>query len=61
MAARRESARAWLEAKPKVDLLVDGLPGRVDELAAFGNAVLPIAAEHLGRLIVEDYRARCAA
>lgn len=56
VAARRESARAWLEAEPRVDLLVDGLPGRVDELAAYGNAVIPAAAEHIGRLIVEDAR-----
>ncbi|MGW0837101.1 DNA cytosine methyltransferase [Streptomyces prunicolor] len=54
VAARRESAQAWLEAQPDVDLLVDGLPGRVDELAAYGNAVIPAAAEHIGRLIVED-------
>ncbi|KPL30678.1 DNA methyltransferase [Streptomyces anulatus] len=54
VAARRESARAWLEAEPRVDLLVDGLPGRVDELAAYGNAVLPVAGEHLGRLILAD-------
>lgn len=61
VAARRESARAWLEAQPDVDLLVDGLPGRVDELAAYGNAVIPAAAEHLGRLIVEDAAARAVA
>lgn len=54
VAARGKSARAWLEAEPRVDLLVDGLPGRVDELAAYGNAVIPAAAEHIGRLIVED-------
>jgi DNA (cytosine-5)-methyltransferase 1 len=58
VAARRESARAWLEAEPRVDLLVDGLPGRVDELAAYGNAVIPAAAEHIGRLIMADAAAR---
>jgi DNA (cytosine-5)-methyltransferase 1 len=57
LAARWESARAWLEAQPSVDLLVDGLPGRVDQLAAYGNAVIPAAAEHIGQLIVEDARA----
>jgi DNA (cytosine-5)-methyltransferase 1 len=41
-----------------VDLLVDGLPGRVDELAAYGNAVIPAAAEHIGRLIMADAAAR---
>ncbi len=58
VAARRESARAWLEAQPDVDLLVDGLPGRVDELAAYGNAVIPAAAQHIGRLIMADAQAR---
>lgn len=61
LAARRESARAWLAAEPRVDRLVDGVPGLVDQLAAYGNAVIPAAAEHIGRLIVEDYRARCTA
>jgi DNA (cytosine-5)-methyltransferase 1 len=61
VAALRESARAWLEAEPRVDLLVDGLPGRVDELAAYGNAVIPAAAEHIGRLIVADAAALAVA
>ncbi|MFE3016706.1 DNA cytosine methyltransferase [Streptomyces sp. NPDC059256] len=54
LAARRESAQAWLATQPDVDLLVDGLPGRVDQLAAYGNAVLPVAGEHIGHLIVAD-------
>jgi DNA (cytosine-5)-methyltransferase 1 len=58
LAARGQSARAWLKAQPRVDLLVDGLPGRVDELAAYGNAVIPAAAEHIGRLIMADAAAR---
>jgi DNA (cytosine-5)-methyltransferase 1 len=57
VAARRESARAWHAAEPRVDRLVDGIPGQVDQLAAYGNAVIPAIAEHLGRLIVEDFRA----
>lgn len=58
VAARGQAARAWLEAQPDVDRLVDGLPGRVDELVAYGNAVIPAAAEHIGRLIVADAAAR---
>jgi hypothetical protein len=30
----------------------------VDRLAAYGNAVIPGAAEHLGRLIMTDAQAR---
>ncbi|MDW4905067.1 DNA (cytosine-5-)-methyltransferase [Streptomyces sp. ADMS] len=58
--ARGQAAREWLEAEPRVDRLVDGVPDQVDQLAAHGNAVIPAAAEHIGRLIVEDYRARVA-
>lgn len=58
LAARERAAREWLEAEPRVDRLVDGVPSQVDQLAAYGNAVIPAVAEHLGRLIVEDARAR---
>ncbi|MEU9306927.1 DNA (cytosine-5-)-methyltransferase [Streptomyces sp. NPDC048256] len=61
VAARGQAARKWLEAEPRVDRLVDGVPAQVDRIAAYGNAVIPAAAEHIGRLIVEDYRARVAA
>ncbi|MEU6342167.1 DNA (cytosine-5-)-methyltransferase [Streptomyces sp. NPDC046977] len=61
VATRRQAAREWLEAEPRVDRLVDGLPGRVDELAAYGNAVIPAAAEHIGHLIVADAAARAVA
>ncbi|MCZ9350751.1 DNA (cytosine-5-)-methyltransferase [Streptomyces mutabilis] len=61
VAARGKAARKWLEAEPRVDRLVDGIPNQVEQLAAYGNAVIPAAAEHIGRLIVEDYRARMAA
>ncbi|NNJ04184.1 DNA (cytosine-5-)-methyltransferase [Streptomyces sp. PKU-MA01144] len=60
VAARRAAAREWLEAEPRVDRLVDGLPGRVDSLVGYGNAVIPAAAEHIGRLILEDVRAVAA-
>lgn len=56
VAARRESARAWLAAEPRVDRLVDGVPAQVDQLAAYGNAVIPAVAEHIGRLILAHDR-----
>jgi DNA (cytosine-5)-methyltransferase 1 len=56
VAARERAAREWLEAEPRVDRLADGVPAQVDQLAAYGNAVIPAAAEHIGRLIVEDAR-----
>lgn len=56
--ARGRTARAWLAAEPDVDRLVDGVPNQVDRLAAYGNAVIPAAAEHIGRLVVADHAAR---
>lgn len=61
VAARARAAREWLEAEPRVDRLVDGVPAQVDRLAAYGNAVIPAAAEHIGRLIVEDAAVRAVA
>jgi DNA (cytosine-5)-methyltransferase 1 len=58
VAARERVAREWLEAEPRVDRLVDGVPDQVDQLAAYGNAVIPAAAEHIGRLIMQDAHAR---
>lgn len=61
VAERGKAARKWIEAEPRVDRLADGIPAQVDRIAAYGNAVIPAAAEHIGRLIVEDYRVRVAA
>lgn len=58
VAARGRVAREWLEAEPRVDRLVDGVPDQVGQLASYGNAVIPAAAEHIGRLIVADAAAR---
>jgi len=58
VAARERVAREWLEAEPRVDRLADGVPNQVDRLAAYGNAVIPAAAEHIGRLITADAQVR---
>lgn len=45
------AAREWLAREPGVDRLVDGVPCQVEQLGGYGNAVIPAAAEHIGRLI----------
>jgi DNA (cytosine-5)-methyltransferase 1 len=39
------------ETEPRILRVVDGLPNRVDRIAGLGNAVVPQAAEYIGRLI----------
>ncbi|MER7003551.1 DNA cytosine methyltransferase [Dactylosporangium sp. NPDC000555] len=52
---RAEPARRhrW-PAEPGVGRVADGVPARMDRLAALGNAVVPAVAEHIGRLITEN-------
>lgn len=54
LAEKRKAARAWLEAEPRVDRLVDGVPDQTQRIKCAGNAVVPAVSEHIGRLIVED-------
>jgi len=39
--------------KPGIQLLVDGIPGRLAQLKGYGNAVVPQVAEFIGRRIME--------
>lgn len=60
---RRRAASEWLEREPRVGRLANGIPRQVDRLRLLGNAVVPAAAEPIGRLIHEDaaWRAERAA
>ena len=44
--------RRWI-AEPEVGRVAHGVPGRVAQLRALGNAVVPQVAEFVGRLIVD--------
>jgi DNA (cytosine-5)-methyltransferase 1 len=50
--ARGGAAREWLASEPRVDRLVDGVPRQVEQLAGYGNAVIPAVAEHVGRMVM---------
>lgn len=47
----------WWSAEPAVGRVADGVPARVDRLAALGNALVPQIAEWIGRRILEYERA----
>jgi DNA (cytosine-5)-methyltransferase 1 len=49
---RLPASEGW-GAEPDVGRVADGVPARVDRLAALGNALLPQIAEWIGRRIVE--------
>lgn len=51
--ARRLAASEGWGAEPDVGRVADGVPARVDRLAALGNALLPQIAEWIGRRIIE--------
>ena len=53
---RLPASQSW-GAEPDVGRVADGVPARVDRLAALGNALVPQIAEWIGRRIVE-YEAR---
>lgn len=50
---RQLPASASWGAEPDVGRVADGVPARVDRLAALGNALLPQIAEWIGRRILE--------
>ena len=54
--AREELWDHWA-AEPAVGRVADGVPHRVDRLAALGNALVPQIAEWIGRRILEYERA----
>lgn len=47
----------WWAAEPAVGRVADGVPHRVDRLAALGNALVPQIAEWIGRRILDFERA----
>lgn len=60
--SRGSSGRDRVFPPPGVQRVVDGVPTRVDasRLKAVGNAVSPVVAEYLGRLIVAHHEAACS-
>ena len=47
---------SWWEAEPPVGRLANGIPNRVDQLRALGNALLPQIAEWIGSRVMEYER-----
>ena len=58
---RRLPASEGWGTEPDVGRVADGVPNRVDRLAALGNALLPQIAEWIGRRILEYEREAAAA
>jgi DNA (cytosine-5)-methyltransferase 1 len=55
--AEGPSRPGWWSAEPAVGRVANGVPHRVDRLAALGNALVPQIAEWIGRRILEYERA----
>lgn len=55
--AEGPSRPGWWSAEPAVGRVANGVPHRVDRLAALGNALVPQIAEWIGRRILEHERA----
>lgn len=45
----------WWSSEPAICRVVDGFPGRVDQLKGLGNAIVPQIAEMFGWIIIEKY------
>ena len=52
LAELERRGRAWWASEPGMDRVADGVPNRVDRIAALGNAVVPQIPELIGRAIL---------
>jgi DNA (cytosine-5)-methyltransferase 1 len=52
LAESKRRGRAWWAFEPGMDRVADGIPNRVDRIAAIGNAVVPQIPELIGRAIL---------
>lgn len=50
-----DSTGGWWQAQPKLGRVAHGIPHRVDRLRCLGNAVVPQAAEVVGKAIMQAY------
>lgn len=52
-AASRTKQRSWWQPEPRLGRVAHGTPDRVDRLRAIGNGVVPLAAAHAFRALME--------
>lgn len=51
--SERPRHSSWWAVEPPLGRVADGVPDRMGQLHALGNAVVPQVAEHIGRMIVQ--------